>query len=133
MSPTPVQAAHFNTTPVPDTELRYLLTGFILGYSELLLHEIASMPGQVLIPGDPVGKVITWLWRTDPDQAALRVADFMAQMRVHSPHANDAIRFQDFLSGLHFSLPNDVNQDEADQLVAFLRTEVPIYYGSALT
>lgn len=119
-----------STTPVPNRELQLLLSGFVVGNAELILADHSRIQGEALHPGDAVGKIITWLWRTQPGHAALRTADLMAQLRDHSPHADSTIRLADFLAGLRFALPPDVDQREADQLITFLREEVPAYYGS---
>jgi hypothetical protein len=120
------------TTPVPEPEFSYLISGFVVGSAELTLQGLTYSPGSAIHPGDPVGKVITWLWRTNRNEAALRTADFLAQLREHSPSANSTIHFEDLLAGLRFALPRDVEQSEADQLMDFLRAEVPGYYGASL-
>lgn len=120
------------TTPVPEREFAYLLSGFVVGSAELTLQGLIYSPGTAIHPGDPVGAIITWLWKTNPNHAALRTADLLAQLRVHSPLANKAIELEDLLSGLRFALPGDLEESEADQLIAFLRTEVPGYYGASL-
>ncbi len=42
----------------------------------------------MLHPGDPFGKVLAWLWRSGRSQhAVVFVADYLSEMRNHSPQA----------------------------------------------
>ncbi len=96
-----------------------------------ILHDRPDQEHRVLHLGDPFGRVFAWVWKDDPDQAMLLLADYLAALRSHHPQAGDIdppIRLDEVLSGLRLALPHDFGDYPA--VVAKARREVRGYYGS---
>jgi hypothetical protein len=123
------------TRAVPWSVYRHLQAAFVEYWAHWLLdyfrHSDGYEPGRTFHPGDPFGIVLAWLWEDRRDQAAVFVADYMAQLRVHDEFVDPdepKVRFEDLLRSLHRALP--ARFTDTDALVAYLRAEVPQYYGS---
>jgi hypothetical protein len=124
------------TREVPWTVYKHLQGAFVAHWADWLLRYVEHLggykPGEtVLHPGDPFGTVLAWLWEDRPDQVAVFIADYMAELRVHNELVDPdkpLIRFEDVLQSLRLALPGRFQDTEA--LVAHLRAEVPQYYGS---
>ncbi|GAB1639628.1 hypothetical protein [Krasilnikovia sp. MM14-A1259] len=74
--------------------------------------------------GDPFGKVLVWLWRTDPHHAVSVVADVVAQMRHFDELATKQITLDDLLDALPSALQG-LEEQEEDALIDRLRHDVP--------
>lgn len=87
-------------------------------------------------PGDPFGKALGWLWSTGRrDQAALLVADYLAEMRVHNPNRveGELLTWDDLKFGIRMALnPNDVPLNEQDELIEHMDKHVPGLFGRPL-
>jgi|GEM_PF-4107765 len=86
-------------------------------------------PGHAVHPGDPFGKVLAWLWLTDPGAAMLFLADFCSQLRDHG-HDPVPVALDDILAGLTFAMPARFPDAEFDALIAEARRTVPGMYGT---
>lgn len=89
--------------------------------------------GKVWHPGDPIGRVIVWLWRADRrSHAASMLGDYVAQVREHNPNAPDPRpAFSDLIKALPYALPGATDQ-EAAEIVEYMRVEVPRYFGASI-
>jgi hypothetical protein len=120
---------------LPRQVYETLKAGFNASSADWLIRNVLhDRPGQsprVLHPGDPFGRVFAWVWRDDPDQAILLLADYMADLRDHHPRAADIdppLRLDEVLNGLRLALPHDF--DDYQAVVSKARSEVPGYYGA---
>lgn len=116
------------TIEVPSDIHSRLLAGFIARQADLFITE-GGTRGNVMID-DNGGEVLAWLWRTNPDQCMTRLADLMAELRVHSPRAPEPpIRLSDVIDELRMAFPNDFSDDEFTAFATSARSQVPRYYG----
>lgn len=114
---------------VPQSIYRRLITGFNVGLADNIITEHGSTRDLVLV-GDPGGEVFAWLWRTDPDQCMMHLADLIASLRVHHPQAPEPlIRLADLIDGFRMSFPQDFSQDEFSAFASAAEARVPGFYG----
>lgn len=126
------------TVEVPSAVLDSLLASAAVHAAHYKLcppHPHSS--ALVFHPGDPFGKVVAWLWASgQPDRAAILVADYLAQMRVHNPnHPDDGHRltWARLRAGLPLAIhPEQLDHDQVEEMLAFLDEKVPSYYGSGV-
>lgn len=122
----------FNSAAPPQHIEAKLLAGFANSEADFILGTTKPFTkGQAIHPGDPVGSVVAWLWRSDPDKMVLFLGDLMARLRIHSPLAptTNRPRLSDLLDGLGFALPNDFTKTEYKNLVATAKAQVPAVYS----
>jgi hypothetical protein len=119
---------------VSDRILERLLTAEVCVSAHWNLCSPHSV-GDKSHPGDPFGEVLAWLWTTGRrDRAALFVADYLAEMRVHNPHAPEEgsrLTLDALLMGVGFAVSASMDQPEIKTLQDFLADQVPRYYGEA--
>ncbi len=103
-----------------------LLSGFAQNEADDLIRE-GHTRGEPIHPGDPVGKVVAWLWTSGQHwQMTDFVGSLMAQLRHHHPDAPEpALRLADVLLGLPMALPHEFPDSEVEPLLATLREGVP--------
>lgn len=86
-------------------------------------------------PGDSLGKVLSWLWSAGrQDDCGRLVADYLAEMRQHNPHAPDEGRrltWADLEQGIAYALDPRLSERDVEALLTCLRENVPRYYGEA--
>jgi hypothetical protein len=111
---------------VPPRIRQRLLSGFVARAADHVLRDSNDKVGAVV--DDAAGDVFAWLWRTDPDQATLRMGDLMAEIHVHQPHANPDISFDDVLAAFRAAFPHDVTDSEYTEFVNACRAQVPGFY-----
>lgn len=111
-----------------------LKAGFTEHAAEWLSRRLRDgPPGQRMMHlGDPFGRVFAWIWREDPDQAMLLLADYLAVLRDHNPVADldPPVRLDDVLRGLRPALPHDFSEADYHAVVTRARREVQGYYGA---
>lgn len=97
----------------------------------LMLQSGQLKRGDVIHPGDPVGKVIAYLWQFGQRaHLSMFVSDILAQLRVWDSDApTPRLRFTDLLDGIPMALPNRFPDGDVGPLIDFLRQEVPRYFG----
>jgi hypothetical protein len=66
-------------TELPPQIRQHLLTALVDRTADDVLTDFDEKTGSIV--GLAAGDVFTWLWRTDPDQAMLRMADLM--LNIH--------------------------------------------------
>jgi hypothetical protein len=120
---------------VPWSAYRKLRAAFVAHYADWTLSTLRRNdyePGRAVPVPDPVGAIFAWLWDTNRDEAAIMIADYMAELRVHGELAEDGptVSFEDFLRGLRRAIPRSF-ADKAE-VTPYLRREVPQYYGRGL-
>jgi hypothetical protein len=111
---------------VPPGIRQRLLSAFVARAADHVLRDSDDTVGAVV--DTAAGDVFAWLWRTDPDQAMLRMADLMAEIHVHQPHCNPDISFDDVLAAFRVAMPHDVTDNEYAQFVDECRARVPRFY-----
>lgn len=77
--------------------------------------------------GDSLGKVIAWLWASDPDAVSLNLAEYLRDLRDRTPTA--PITLEDVLGALRFATPAAFSSADYAILCDRARVEVPRYYG----
>jgi hypothetical protein len=115
-----------------------LMSAGILNVLDLLLHSFAAdcarlqldagslKRGDVIHPGDPMGKAIAWLWHSG-QRARLDelVSLFITTLRDGT---NPRVRLTDLLAGIPMALPMNFPTEEIPALLDFLREAVPRGY-----
>lgn len=126
--------AAFSAGIVPARVLRTLLVSTAVGQAELIRREVDGRSSRVVHPGDPVGRLLAWLWTSGQEDVAMRwLADLVAELRVHQPNpVRPAITFDELLAGLAFAFPDDLEDRDRDALIDRARNDVPQYYGGDL-
>jgi hypothetical protein len=118
---------------VPQHIYDLLRAGFLEAEADWLVARYPDYAANDLVyPGDPFVRVLTWLWRDDPPLAMDFLAGYLARLRMWSPLLTPdrpRIRFTDLLDSLFVVPPAGFTRAEADQLVAAARREVPKYFG----
>ena len=116
--------------------LTLLISGFI---QENANHELRErkrsgshqISANFLHPGDPMGDLIAWLWRSDQPASAQScaywVSAYLAQLRFHGEDADSSITLESVLAGLVQALPASFGDSERDRLFDYLRNNVPSY------
>lgn len=112
------------TVDVPEDVLMYLTHSLIIETAEFTLRTWTG-PGDVVRMGDPFGKVLTWLWATDPDRAVDMYTNTLHHVRVMSPNATKAITLAEALQGLRLDLPGLGQTGEERHLLQRLAQDVP--------
>jgi hypothetical protein len=115
-----------SATELPPQIRRRLLSAFVARTADHVLKDSAGKTGNIV--DSAAGDVFTWLWRTDPDQAMLRMADLMAEIHIHQPHANPDVSFGDVLAAFRPAMPPDVTDGEYQRFVSDCRARVPRFY-----
>ncbi|MCX5046253.1 hypothetical protein OG921_24075 [Aldersonia sp. NBC_00410] len=67
--------------------------------------------------GEPMGRVVTWMWRSQPEEAAAFLRRFVADLAAN-PDTEPPIVLADLLRALRASLPEDFGADEYAELCA---------------
>lgn len=124
------------TVTMPTHVLESLTAGFIRGTADFMLDRLLRGDASRLAhPGDGFGRVLAWTWRERGEgAAALLVADLLAMLQMHHPRADElqpAITLDELVSGIRLSLPGDVSEQEAAEVLAALRERVPGFYSAA--
>ena len=118
---------------VPAHIYDVLRTGFLEHEADWLVARYPDYaPNDLVYPGDPFVHVLTWLWRDDRGLAMDFLAGYLARVRMWSPLLTPEaprIRFTDLLASLFVVTPTGLTDEEADELVAAARHEVPKYFG----
>ncbi len=113
-------------TELPPQIRRRLLSAFVARTAD---HVLTDSDGKDhIIVDTAAGDVFTWLWRTDADHAMLRMADLMAEIHVHQPHADPEVSFGDVLAAFRAAMPADVTDSEYQRFVSECRARVPRFY-----
>lgn len=113
---------------LPPNIRETLTSGFFAAEADWAIKSGAKR-GQFDHAGDPVGKIIAWLWRNNQDDAMMGLADYISQLRNHHPAApSPPITLDDVLGALRPAMPS--NFIDYELLCAKARTDVPVYYGS---
>ncbi len=109
------------TVDVPEGVLVHLTHALVEATAQLTLRSWGG-PGDVVRMGDPFGRVLAWLWETNPDRAVEVYNTTLDHVRRHSPGATKAITLDLALQGLPQDLlPSDSNA----ALIERLRRDVP--------
>ena len=111
---------------VPPRVRSRLLSAFAARAADHIIHDTARL--GVTVVDDAAGDVFAWLWKNDPDQAMLRMADLMAQIHVHDRNANPNITFDDVLRAFQRAMPIDFPTSQYQDFVAECRARVPNFY-----
>jgi hypothetical protein len=119
----------FSDAVVPGRALDFLV-------STMAVHTAAETikewkPGSRIHLGDPFGVVLVWLWQYDRRHAGIFFADLVAQIRKWDENATRAITLDALLEGLPLALQG-LKPEQQDELIRWLRQEVPNYYGRSL-
>ncbi|MBE7195684.1 MAG: hypothetical protein INR66_24810 [Gordonia polyisoprenivorans] len=115
---------------IPENVLTHLLTGFWCSEAALAIRDGAAR-GAFHHAGDPIGKVLAWLWRTNPDRTIMGITDYLYALRKGDPNApQPPITLADVLGALKPAMPHGFETTEYDALCDRARTEVPRYAGS---
>lgn len=91
--------------------------------------------GDPIHPGDTFGAVVAWLWTTEQlDRLSEYVADYIGELRRRPEHAERLPQFEDFLTGLGFALPFDIQGDngKVEELRDHLRETIPPQFADHL-
>lgn len=112
---------------VPPRIRQRLLSAFVARAADHVIRDSEHM-GTVVVD-DAAGDVFAWLWRTDRDQAVLRMGDLMSEIHVHHPESNPVIGFEDVLAALRVAMPHDVTDSEYIEFAAECRARVPVFYS----
>lgn len=115
-----------SATELPPQIRRRLLSAFVARTADRVLKDSDGKTGSIV--DSAAGDVFTWLWRTDPDQAMLRMADLMLEIHIHQPHANPEVRLGDVLAAFRPVMPPDVTDGEYQRFVSDCRARVPRFY-----
>lgn len=117
---------------VPRGVLRTLLVGFTAYEADSALRRDAKR-GSFFHAGDPMGKVVAWLWRERPDDAMDVIAHYLEELRVRHPAAPDPkITLDDVLRALGPAMPNDFRREEFEALCERARADVPGLFGGGV-
>ena len=111
---------------VPPAIRQQLLGSFVARTADHILKDSEGMTGAAI--GTEAGEVFAWLWRTDPDQAMLRIADLMASIHARRPEASPRIGFDAVLGAFRAAMPDDVTDREYVSFVDECRAQVPGLY-----
>lgn len=125
------QAALINAhAVVPEDIRRHLLTAFAYHQAELSLSSGDVHRGHFVHAGDPIGKVVAWLWRSDAKQFEMFFADYVHAFRV-SEKANAAslVTLDDVLHALRYAMPADFERNEYEEMCGYARQRVPGFLG----
>lgn len=112
------------TVAVPEDVLMHLRHGLAEQTSRFAL-EVWGGPGDVVRLGDPFGRVIAWLWQTDPDAAVATFGLVLHRIRHVEPNATKAITLNETLRGFRQDLPGLGGGDGEQELLERLRRDVP--------
>lgn len=116
------------TIEVPTDIYSRLLSGFIARQADIIITD-GGVRGNVMVD-DATGEVLAWLWRANPGQCMIRLADLIAELRIHHLQAPEPpIRLSDVIDGLLFGFPSDFSDDERSAFAAAARSQVAGYYG----
>lgn len=115
-----------NDAPISTNVRDTLLHGFLAHEANNAVMTGARR-GDFDHAGDPLGKVIAWLWETDPDAVALNLAEYLRELRDRTPTA--PITLEDVLGALHFAKPAAFSSTDYAMMCDRARAEVPRYYG----
>ncbi|AEV86837.1 hypothetical protein ACWT_5819 [Actinoplanes sp. SE50] len=109
------------TVPVPEDVLMHLTHALVTDTARLTLD--AWSPGDVVRMGDPFGKVLSWLWVTDPDRAVELYNTTLDHVRRLAPGATKQITLDLALQGLPQDLPPSDGSNA--RLIERLRQDIP--------
>jgi hypothetical protein len=114
---------------MPARVYRTLRAGFTEQAAEWLTRQLQDTPRgrqRLIHPGDPFGRVFAWVWRQDPGEAMMMLADYLAVLRDHNLVADldPPVRLDDILRGLRLALPDDIDEASYGAMVAQARQQV---------
>jgi hypothetical protein len=112
------------TVPVPEDVLMHLRHAITESTSRFAL-DVWIGPGDVVRMGDPFGRVIAWLWQTDPDTAVETFGEMLHRIRHVEPNATKAITLDDALKGFRLDLPGHGVGEGEPELLDRLRRDLP--------
>ncbi len=121
---------------VPERMLDLLISGFIQENAHRELRERKRSGShqttlKYLHPGDPMGALVAWLWRsaqpTSDQSCAKWVSAYLAELRFHGEGADSSIDLEAVLAGLVQALPSSFGDGERVRLFDYLRINVPLY------
>jgi hypothetical protein len=124
------------TREVPEDIFEQLIGALICESAIALLTQRAT--GAPLHAGDAFGRVLSWLWQTNPDcvpgpdpgggpdDVVTYVSDLVAQVRYHAPGADESFPLDDLLAGVRRAAAPMPPADGAAML-ACLRASLPGY------
>ncbi|GAA4758225.1 hypothetical protein [Actinomycetospora chibensis] len=122
---------HFKTHPIPSDIQRILVGGFAKSAATWLIGSwrLHGERTTYLHPGDLFGRVLAYLWDTEPDEAMIFLADYLADLNVHNENAAiyGEVSLEEVLQGLRLCMPTNFRGTEALKRKA--RADVPEYYG----
>jgi hypothetical protein len=118
---------------VPQRVYETLVAGAVEASAAWLVRSVLDDPQhrEVLHPGDPFGRIIAWCWQHNPDEAMMRMGDYLEHVRKWQPRAGEIqppIRMSEILSGLRFAWPSTTGGYE--EFAAAARDQVQGYYGA---
>lgn len=111
------------TVQVPEDVFRSLTHGMIESTAEFAV-KVWDGPGDVARFGDPFGRVLAWLWTTDPDRAVDFFNATLNHIRRHPSGAGKAFTLDEALKGLPLDLQGLGGEGNA-ALIERLRRDVP--------
>ena len=124
------------TVPVPMRILRTLLVAQASSSGHYKLCENSASTALMGHPGDPLGRVLSWLWSAGRQDDCVRlVTDYLAEMREHNPHRPDMgerLTWDELKTGLRHAADPKLTEEQSARLVEFLEVRVPRQFGSAL-
>ncbi|WP_159080852.1 hypothetical protein [Nocardia suismassiliense] len=105
-----------------------LLSTFVVREADRAITDFGARRGHFAHIGDPFGKILAWLWRTNPDEAMQYLTQYLMHLRDHHPNRPEPpIRLDDVLTALRLAI--DITDDEYTAICDQARTEVPSRYG----
>src|SRR5258706_6168721 len=95
------QHRQMTTRNVPNDVMEHLLDGIVMdaAYTALQSWE----PGDVLHPGDPFGRVLSWMWKEDKGTALLLVSRLLGAF-IRMGERGESVTLADVVDGLPFAV-----------------------------
>lgn len=115
------------------TDVRLTLTASFFAYEADQAIQGGARRDSFGHVGDPVGKVIQWLWHgPDPTDATAAFAGYLSYLRKWNPAApKPEITLEDALGALRFAWTDGM--DEYQRFCERARDEVPQFYGASVS
>ncbi|MDV7193289.1 hypothetical protein [Mycolicibacterium fortuitum] len=114
---------------VPPRIQQRLVTGFVARTADLLVRDAEPEHLGIVAVSDAGGEIFAWLWRTNPDDAVLRMAELMAEIHIHHPTPRPDITFEAVLAAFERAMPYDFTHEEYSAFSAECRARVPAFYA----